>query len=165
MKHWEWSFIAPDKMGMVCFMYLAETKWKNGECKRQGAGIVFELNRLSAPAPPPYTRLAWQPFEMVPFPLPPCWNMPPWHSVASTIPPVFLTAAHAACPPVTGASSTFENIMYRGEDLWTGSFAFSGNFSKGSIKATILLPPENNATKPLGGHSNPVYRVAIATIQ
>lgn len=46
-----------------------------------------------------------------------------------------------------------------------GSSPFSGNFSRGSIKATILFPKQNNPTKPLSGHLNPVYQVVMATIQ
>ena len=45
------------------------------------------------------------------------------------------------------------------------SSTFSGNVSRGSLKATILLPKQNNPTKPLSGHLNPVYWVVMATIQ
>lgn len=105
---------------------------------------------------------------MIPLALHPCWKMPTWHSV---------TFHNSSWLSDCHSCGLFCNWSILCQLLWLlrtspthnlkkkGSSAFPGNFSRGSIKATILLAKQNNPAKPLSGHLNPVYRVVMATIQ
>ena len=115
---------------------------------------------------PPCIPLVLQPFEMM-LSLHPHWTKPSWHTV---------TFQNSSCLSDCDSCCLFWNQSAHLLHLWflrtspihnlkKDSSTFSGNFSRGRLKATILLPKQNNPTKPLSGHLNPVYWVVMATIQ
>ena len=145
-------------------LYWRETKWKNGDTEQrriQEPGFFFRtvwIIRLT----PPYIHLVLQPFS------------------ASILDKALLEAVtfqNSSCHSDCDSCRLFSwNQSTHRLHLWflrtspnhslrKDSSTLAGNFSRGSLKATILLPKQNNPTKPLSGHLNPVYWVVMATIQ